>query len=113
MMESGEREISVDWAGITVLKRGLLTEKELRKLRLIVGDKGCRCPQLEGEITYSTTKLKRRRPPYLVMGRKVGQKLLVTSMYKWQKKTEVLSQSQKENCKRHTYVPDDVSYTGY
>merc|ERR1739838_1230913 len=127
-LERGEREITADRRKREVFKKGPLEKQDMKRMRLIVGGTGCRCPQLDGESSHSTKerkrrprraaargnrkkkerkekKRKRRKPFYLIMGRKVGQKLLVTVMYKWQKKKSSFKESTKRLFQQ-TYVSD-------
>jgi len=135
-LERGEREITADRRKREVFKKGPLEKQDMKRMRLIVGGTGCRCPQLDGESSHSTKerkrrprraaargnrkkkerkekKRKRRKPFYLIMGRKVGQKLLVTVMYKWQKKNQVLKKAQKDYFSKRTCpmfgVPGDTN----
>lgn len=119
-LERGEREITADRKKRLIFKKGPLEKQDLKRMRLMVGGRGCRCPQLEGETSNArkrvprganrkrknkgakSKKRKRRKSYYLVMGRKVGQKLLVTVLYKWQKKNHVLKEALKSYFTRNT-----------
>lgn len=114
----GEREITADRKKRVVFKQGPLEKSDLKRMRLIVSGRNCKCPQLDSELSGGGSsgggggrrrvprrarkrkdgkgkKRKRRKSFYLVMGRKVGQKLLVTVLYKWQKKNAVIKQATK------------------
>lgn len=112
-LERGEREITADRKKRQIFKKGPLEKQDMKRMRLIVGGHACRCPQLDSEQSGPRKRVprragkggkgkngkgkrkRRRKPFYLVMGRKVGQKLLVTVLYKWQKKNQVLKKALK------------------
>ena len=115
----GERVITADQRKREIFKMGTLEKQDLKRMRLIVRGTECLCPQLDVKSRHSTKeqkrrlqrdadivnrktkkgkekKRKRRTEFYLIMGRKVGQKLLVTVIYKWQGKNKAFKKAQKE-----------------
>ncbi|XP_062870751.1 secreted frizzled-related protein 1b [Trichomycterus rosablanca] len=94
------KETSVDGSDLTVflqkkkklvMRRGDLSSDEIKnlELRLINGAK-CPCPQLD-----------ERRHPYLIMGRRVGQRHLLTGIRRWDKSNQfknLLKQLKSQKC---------------
>ena len=95
----GIREIIADKKKRVIYKLGPLTKRDVRKLKLVVkGSKKCVCPPLDDVPSLSTKskkKGKKNRMFYLVMGRKVDRKLLVTVLHSWAKKNKVLKQASR------------------
>ena len=109
-VEAGIRELTGNPKRKTIFKKGPLQERDLRRLRFTISGKGCNCPLLKGDASWVKRRLpraakkdkkrrkgkkgkkgrKRKRYTYLIMGRKVGQRLLVTEVYKWSKKNQPL-----------------------
>ncbi|KAM9324818.1 secreted frizzled-related protein 5 [Gastrophryne carolinensis] len=77
-IENGDRKLIAAQKKKKVLKAGKLKRKEFRKLVLYIKNAaGCPCPQLDN-LSGS----------FLIMGRKVDNKLLLTAIYKWDKKSK-------------------------
>lgn len=76
--ENGERRLVATQKKKKVLKVGPLKRKDTKKLVLYMKNAGtCPCPQLD-DLSGS----------FLVMGRKVGGRLLVLAIYRWEKKNK-------------------------
>jgi len=78
-----------------VFKRGPLENKDLKRLKLhLTGGPECNCPQLDAPSGGKKKKNKKgkkgkskksKNQQVLVMGRKTGQKLVVTVIHPWEK----------------------------
>jgi len=76
-----------------VFKRGPLENKDLKRLKLhLTGGPECKCPQLDTQGGGKKQKGKKKKKgkskkslQVLVMGRKTGQKLVVTVIHPWEK----------------------------
>lgn len=78
--ESGDRKLVAAQKKKKVLKMGTLRKKDLKKLVLYIKNGAdCPCSQLDGLGSS-----------FLIMGRKVDQQLLLTSIHKWEKKSKEL-----------------------
>ncbi|KAJ8365334.1 hypothetical protein SKAU_G00141650 [Synaphobranchus kaupii] len=78
--ESGDRKLVAAQKKKKVLKMGALRKKDLKKLVLYIKNGAdCPCAQLDGLGSS-----------FLIMGRKVDQQLLLTSIHKWEKKSKEL-----------------------
>ena len=113
--EMGIRELTASPRRRIVYKKGPLDARDLRRMRLIISGKGCKCSLLIGDASWSKKKKNKKRIPrgassgskkkkkdkkrrkkkrytYLIMGRKDsrGSRLLVTEIYKWTKKNKAL-----------------------
>lgn len=76
-----------------IYQQGSLKKKDLRKLTLLIrGGKSCTCPHLEPKGKGK----KKKKDFYLVMGGKVGRKLLVSAIYRWPKKLKMLKKLSKK-----------------
>lgn len=76
--ENGERRLVATQKKKKLLKVGPLKRKDTKKLVLYMKNAGtCPCPQLD-DLSGS----------FLVMGRKVGGRLLVLAIYRWEKKNK-------------------------
>ncbi|XP_075699178.1 secreted frizzled-related protein 5 [Rhinoderma darwinii] len=77
-IENGDLKLIAAQKKKKVLKAGKLKRKEFRKLVLYIKNAvECQCPQLDN-LSGS----------FLIMGRKVENKLLLTAIYKWDKKSK-------------------------
>jgi len=113
--EMGIRELTASPRRRIVYKKGPLDARDLRRMRLVISGKGCKCSLLIGDASWSKKKKSKKRTPrgassgskkkkkdkkrrkkkrytYLIMGRKDsrGSRLLVTEIYKWTKKNKAL-----------------------
>ncbi|KAG9346138.1 hypothetical protein JZ751_007956 [Albula glossodonta] len=78
--ENGDRKLVAAQKKKKVLKMGALRKKDLKKLVLYIKN-GADCPCAQLDSLSSS---------FLIMGRKVDQQLLLTSIHKWDKKSKEL-----------------------
>uniref|UniRef100_A0AAX7U3C0 Secreted frizzled-related protein 1 n=1 Tax=Astatotilapia calliptera TaxID=8154 RepID=A0AAX7U3C0_ASTCA len=78
--EKGDRKLIAAQKKKKVLKQGVLRKKDLKKLTLYIKN-GANCPCSQLDSLGSN---------FLIMGRKVDQQLLLTSIHKWDKKSKEL-----------------------
>ena len=93
----GIREIVAYRKKKTIYKLGPLTKRDLRRLKFVVkGSRRCQCPQLDRlEIAKAKKLGKKNQYYFLVMGRKMERKLMVTVLHSWQKRNRALKIANK------------------
>ena len=77
-----------------VYKKGPLGKKDLKKKSLkfqLAGGKACDCPQVDDLLSSGKKSKKAMKKQYVVMGRKVGRKLVITAIHTWNKRNKILN----------------------
>ena len=83
-----------------VYKKGPLTKKDLKKKSLklqLNGSKGCECEELDDILAGGKKKKMASKRFYVVMGRKVGRKFVITAIHTWSKRNKILNALKKKD----------------
>nr|CAB3266010.1 sFRP1/5 secreted frizzled-related protein precursor [Phallusia mammillata] len=103
--KGSKRQIRFKKKKRTVYKQGPLKDRDLKRKYLklsIPSSRRCDCPQVDdlvskkGDKKGKKRKGKKKKVAFLVMGRKVNRKLLVTVIHKWDKKNKLLKKMEKK-----------------
>lgn len=99
--KGAKRQIKFKKKKRKVYKQGPLKDRDLQRKYLklsIPSSRSCNCPQVDALVSKKGKRKKGRKKKvaFLVMGRKVNKKLLVTVIHKWDKKNRVLKKMEKK-----------------
>lgn len=94
------RELQAPKKKREVYKKGPLTKKDLKKKSLkfqLAGSKDCECNQLDDMLAGGKKAKKASKRHYVVMGRKVGRKFVITAIHTWTKRNKILNDLKKKD----------------